>query len=173
MFPYQPDDLWGEVSRKTYPESKDAGRYRRSLYTYFKRTVAPPLMQTFDAADRESCIVRQQTTNTPLQALAMLNAPILLEAAWELAKAAWESTSRTPESQVQSLFENILLRAPSEREYALLSESFRGYQSMNGKEQESIMIELGKPRIKVSSELFPGFCISLTLLGLDETLNSR
>ncbi|HBP55440.1 MAG TPA: hypothetical protein DD687_05765 [Verrucomicrobiales bacterium] len=173
VFPYQPDDLWGEVSRKTYPESKDAGRYRRSLYTYFKRTVAPPLMQTFDAADRESCIVRQQTTNTPLQALAMLNAPILLEAAWELAKAAWESTSRTPESQVQFLFENVLLRTPSEREYALLSESFLGYQSMTGKEQESIMIELGKPRIKVSNDLFPGFCISLTLLGLDETLTSR
>ena len=173
VFPYQPDDLWGEVSRKTYPESKGAGRYRRSLYTYFKRTVAPPLMQTFDAADRESCIVRQQTTNTPLQALAMLNAPILLEAAWELAKAARESTSHTPESQVQSLFENVLLRTPTEREYALLSESFLGYQSMTGKEQESIMIELGKPRIKVSSDLFPGFCISLTLLGLDETLNSR
>ncbi|MDA7533702.1 DUF1553 domain-containing protein, partial [Verrucomicrobia bacterium] len=173
VFPYQPDDLWGEVSRKTYPESKDAGRYRRSLYTYFKRTVAPPLMQTFDAADRESCIVRQQTTNTPLQALAMLNAPILLEAAWELAKAARESTSHTPESQVQSLFENVLLRTPSERECTLLSESFLDYQSMTGKERESIMIELGKPRIKVSSDLFPGFCISLTLLGLDETLNTR
>ena len=173
VFPYQPDDLWGEVSRKTYPESKGAGRYRRSLYTYFKRTVAPPLMQTFDAADRESCIVRQQTTNTPLQALAMLNAPILLETAWELASSAWETAPLAPESQVQYLFEKVLLRSPGEREHALLSQSYLNYQTMSLKEQESFMVELGKPQIKIAADMFPGFCISLTLLGLDETINSR
>jgi hypothetical protein len=146
VFPYQPDDLWGEVSRKTYPESKGAGRYRRSLYTYFKRTVAPPLMQTFDAADRESCIVRQQTTNTPLQALAMLNAPILLEAAKEIASSTWETAPRNPKAQVHCLFEKVLLRAPSDREHALLCQSFLKYQSMSQKEQESILVELQKPK---------------------------
>jgi hypothetical protein len=173
VFPYQPDDLWGEVSRKTYPESKGASLYRRSVYTYFKRTVAPPLMQTFDAADRESCIVRQQTTNTPLQALAMLNAPILLEAALELAKSARSTIDLTPEAQVKYLFKKVLLRSPNDQELATLSQSYFKYQAMSRDERESTIIELDKPNVKITPDFFPGFCISLTLLGLDETLSPK
>ena len=173
VFPYQPNDLWEEVSRKSYPESKGEGLYRRSVYTYFKRTVAPPLMQTFDAADRECCIVNQHTTNTPLQALAMLNAPILLEAALELAKSAQSKADATADGQVSYLFRQVLLRAPNEREHQTLCRSFENYQSMTSVEQESMIVELGKPALRVAAEVFPSFCVSLTLLGLDETLSPR
>ena len=171
VFPYQPDDLWEAVSRKSYPESKGAGLYRRSLYTFFKRTVAPPLMQTFDAADRESCIVRQQTTNTPLQALAMLNAPIIHEAALAIAKSAPRSVE--DESYLRLIFRKVLLRSPNDQELHLLTQSYRKYQAMKQFEQDAFMVELGKPDLKISSEEFPGYCITLTLLGLDETVTLR
>jgi len=130
-------------------------------------------MQTFDAADRESCIVRQQTTNTPLQALAMLNAPILLEAALELAKSARSTIDLTPEAQVKYLFKKVLLRSPNDQELATLSQSYFKYQAMSRDERESTIIELDKPNVKITPDFFPGFCISLTLLGLDETLSPK
>ena len=69
-----------------YVESKGDDLYRRSLYTFWKRTVPHPTMTVFDAPDREFCIVRRSTTNTPLQALTLLNDPIFVEAARKLAE---------------------------------------------------------------------------------------
>ncbi|MGE5193659.1 MAG: DUF1549 domain-containing protein, partial [Deltaproteobacteria bacterium] len=67
--PYQPEGLWKELADTDYVQDTGDNLYRRSLYTYFKRTVAPPTMMTFDAAARETCVVRETRTNTPLQAL--------------------------------------------------------------------------------------------------------
>jgi hypothetical protein len=85
--PYQPDGLWKEIASDThYDRSKGPGLYRRSLYTYWKRTVVPPTMSTFDAAGREACVVRETRTNTPLQALALMNDVTYVEAARVLAE---------------------------------------------------------------------------------------
>jgi hypothetical protein len=173
VYPYQPDDLWEAVSRKKYPESQGADLYRRSIYTYFKRTVAPPLLQTFDAADRESCIVRRAHTNTPLQALAAMNAPTLLEAAAELGRQASDKVGPGAGAQVDYLFERVLLRAPSASEQSRLIHSFEFYESLGKPDQQTILIELGKPGMKVSPETFPAFGVALSLLGLDETLAPR
>ncbi len=173
VYPYQPDDLWEAVSRKKYPESKGADLYRRSIYTYFKRTVAPPLLQTFDAADRESCIVRRASTNTPLQALAAMNAPTLLEAAAELGRQATAREDLGAEARVDFLFEKVLFRAPSASEQSRLVRSFEFYQSLGKSDQQTMLIELGKPDIKVSPEVFPAFGVALSLLALDETLAPR
>ena len=81
--PYQPDGLWKEVTMQglDYMQDKGDDLYRRSLYTYWKRTVAPPMMTNFDAAGRETCVVRETRTNTPLQALNLMNDVTFVEAA--------------------------------------------------------------------------------------------
>lgn len=87
--PYQPDGLWEDVSverREKYLPDVGEGLYRRSMYTFWKRTCPPPGMSLFDAPDRETCVVRRSRTNTPLQALALLNDPTFVEASRKLAE---------------------------------------------------------------------------------------
>ncbi|MFK8009980.1 MAG: PSD1 and planctomycete cytochrome C domain-containing protein [Saprospiraceae bacterium] len=89
--PYQPDGLWAETigggggSLAKYIQDKGSKIYRRSIYTFWKRTVPPPSMMTFDATTRDICAVKRQTTSTPLQALVMLNDPQIVEASRVLA----------------------------------------------------------------------------------------
>ena len=80
--PYQPDGLWKELVMQDmdYTQGKGEDLHRRSLYTFWKRTVAPPMMANFDSAMRESCTVRENRTNTPLQALNLMNDVSFLEA---------------------------------------------------------------------------------------------
>ncbi len=85
--PYQPPGLWQELfGGKGYEPDKGEGLYRRSLYTYWRRTVAPPSMMNFDSPSREVCVVRETRTNTPLQALNLMNDTIYLEASRKLAE---------------------------------------------------------------------------------------
>jgi len=86
--PYQPGDLWKDASQISYERDSGDGLYRRGLYTYLKRTVPPPMMMTFDAADRETCVARRESTSTPLQALVLLNDEQFVEAARVLAEGA-------------------------------------------------------------------------------------
>jgi hypothetical protein len=83
VMPYQPDGLWNEISMQdtSYVTAKGPDLYRRGLYTFWKRTIAPPMMVNFDAANREACVVRENRTNTPLQALNLMNDVTFLEAA--------------------------------------------------------------------------------------------
>jgi len=89
--PYQPDGLWAETvgggggSLAKYIQDKGSKIYRRSIYTFWKRTVPPPSMMTFDSSTRDVCAVRRSTTSTPLQALVMLNDPQIVEASRVLA----------------------------------------------------------------------------------------
>jgi hypothetical protein len=86
--PWQPAGLWEDVSverRDTYVPDSGDGAHRRSMYTFWKRTCPPPGMTTFDAPDRETCVARRGRTNTPLQALVLMNDPTYLEAARGLA----------------------------------------------------------------------------------------
>src|SRR5205823_9195416 len=94
VFPYQPAGLWEELSRgetftaQEYHESQGPDLYRRSMYTFWKRTVPPAALSTFDAPDREKCTSRRLITNTPLQALVLLKDPTYVEAARVLAQRA-------------------------------------------------------------------------------------
>ena len=88
VYPYQPAGLWEEKSGLKYPQSKDEGLYRRSLYTIWKRTSPPPSMMIFDSAGREVCSSRREVTVTSLQALVLMNDPQFVEASRAIAIAA-------------------------------------------------------------------------------------
>ena len=96
--PYQPAGLWQELAGgKGYEADKGEGLYRRSLYTYWKRTVAPPFMMNFDSPNRETCTVRETRTNTPLQALNLMNDVTFLEASRKLAERMMTEGGVDPE----------------------------------------------------------------------------
>ncbi len=84
--PYQPAGLWKELSGQDYVQDKGEKLYRRSLYTFWKRSSPPPSLMNFDAAGREACVVRETRTNTPLQALDLMNDVTYLEASRKLAE---------------------------------------------------------------------------------------
>jgi len=102
--PYQPEGLWKEASNISY--SPDAGEnlYRRSMYTYIKRTVPPPMMLTFDATGREVCVARRAVTTTPLQALVLLNDPQFVEAARALAQNLLEDRNSDHGTKIDHAF---------------------------------------------------------------------
>lgn len=121
--PYQPAGLWEDVSverRDKYVADTDDGLYRRSMYTFWKRTCPPPGMATFDAPDRETCVVRRARTNTPLQALVLLNDPTYVEAARKLAERVMLNSERN--DRFKSAFRIVLSRSPTDSEQTLLQE---------------------------------------------------
>ena len=89
MKPYQPAGLWEQAGTgKTYKQDTGANLYRRSLYTFWRRTSPPPSMVTFDAMSREVCTAKREMTTTPLQSLVLLNDPQFVEAARRVAEYA-------------------------------------------------------------------------------------
>src|SRR5262249_27306441 len=120
--PYQPDGVW-EVAMGSphYDRSRGPDLYRRSLYTFWKRTVPHPAMITFDAAERNVCIVRRQSTSTPLQALALLNDPQIIEAARFLGQRMLKEGGVTPKEQAAWAFRMATGRSASEREANVLT----------------------------------------------------
>jgi hypothetical protein len=120
--PYQPGGLWEEVSynaEDSYEESTGDGLWRRSLYTYIKRQVPPPSLLAFDGTTREKCTVQRARTNTPIQALILLNDPTYLEAARMLANNVLLAKA-SDDDRIAEIFRRILSRTPEPRESALL-----------------------------------------------------
>ena len=123
VYPYMPPAPWESLAITkerdfTYPTSKGADLYRRSLYTFWRRTIAPVNM--FDAASRQTCRVRTATTSSPLHALTMLNDPTWVEASRALAQRVWP-TSNDLNHRLQTAFAIILGREPTETEKPLLN----------------------------------------------------
>ena len=118
--PYQPAGLWKELSGAAdYVQDTGDGLYRRSLYSYWKRTSPPPVLATFDAAGREVCWVRETRTNTPLQALTLLNETGFVEASRKLAERATKG-----EDRIATAFLVVLGRSASEAELSILRKSY-------------------------------------------------
>ncbi|MCI0743582.1 MAG: DUF1553 domain-containing protein [Gemmataceae bacterium] len=123
--PYQPLGLEKELhGTDDAPHDQGANLYRRSLYTYWKRTVAPPALLAFDAANRETCVVRETRTNTPLQALNLMNDVTFVEAARVLAERAMKEGGVTAVDRVRLMFRLAACRPPTDKELRLLVESF-------------------------------------------------
>jgi hypothetical protein len=122
VYPYQPDGLWNEaMGRPNYPRSKGPDLYRRGLYTFWKRTAPPPALTVFDAADRSVCNARRQSTSTPLQALALLNDPTIVEAARFLGQRMLKEGGKTRTEQVAWAFRTVATRAATDKERTILA----------------------------------------------------
>lgn len=118
--PYQPEGIWSiNPFSNTYVRDDGDKLYRRSLYTFWKRSAPPPTMDTFDTPGRSRCAVRRQRTSTPLQALALLNDPQFLEAARVLAERVLESGG-DDDQRITEAFRLLTGRHPQEEELALL-----------------------------------------------------
>jgi hypothetical protein len=122
--PYQPPGIWKELTGgEDYQQDHGEGLYRRSLYTYWKRTAAPPTMAAFDASPRETSCLREVRTNTPLQALALLNEVTFVEAARRLAERAVREGGPEAGGRIGRLFRLALARRPGSGERRILLES--------------------------------------------------
>jgi hypothetical protein len=126
--PYQPEGMWESASSgrgvlATYRQDHHDSLYRRGLYTFIKLTVPPPVMGMFDASNRDQCEVRRLRTNTPLQALAMLNDPMVLEAARVLAERL-ASESSPGNDKIVKAFRLIVCRKPTAQELTTLSQYY-------------------------------------------------
>lgn len=118
--PYQPPGLAKELTgTEDYVQDHGAGLYRRSLYTFWKRTIAPPTLMNFDAANRETCVVRETRTNTPLQALNLMNDVAFVEAARVMAERVMKA-KKTPDLRLAFAFRLAAARSPRPSELKVL-----------------------------------------------------
>jgi hypothetical protein len=133
--PPQPADLWktvSMVSSSTYSFKEDTGDkiFRRSFYTFWKRAMPPPQMTIFDAPTRESCTSRRERTNTPVQALMMMNESQYFEAARHLAQQLLGLPNHTEEERLRFVFESITSRLPNTDEQGDLRVGLDGFRSL-------------------------------------------
>ena len=127
VHPYQPAGLWEELafggafSAQTYVQDHGESLYRRGMYTFWKRTCPPPSLQAFDAPEREFCLVRRSVTNTPLQALTLMNDPTYVEASRRFAERIMKEGGTTPEQRIAFAYRLALGRSvrPTEVEAML------------------------------------------------------
>ena len=174
--PYQPANLWAEMSMgMKYRQSKGDDLYRRSLYTIWKRTVAPPAMAVFDSADREACWVSRKETNTPLQALTLLNETGFVESARHLAVKMIQNGGDDP---LGYGFRCVAARKMTQRERLIFQQALDDYrlQFANDSAGAKKLINVGEspPRQidkNLSAEEIAAFtAVANVLLNLDEVI---
>ncbi len=177
VYPYQPGDIWESLAITkerdfTYPMSSGTDLYRRSLYTFWRRTVGPANM--FDASNRQACRVRQTPTSTPLHALTTLNDPTWVEAARVLAERCCKSSS-DPDTRLINAFRQILCRLPTENDKAILRRAYeRQLRTYSGSlEAASSLVSVGAAPRDESLNVAEHAALSavcLAILNLDEAL---
>jgi hypothetical protein len=176
--PYQPDKLWETLSNMKYEQSTGDDLYRRSLYTIWKRTLPPPAMYLLDAADRESCIVSPKRTNTPLQALTMLNETAFVEAARKLGERILIEGGESISEQVEFAFRSVASRYPKAEEISILERAYREYRGEYAEDVESAkqLISIGESKPDPSlnpSSLAAATTFANMLLNLDEVMTKE
>ncbi|MCA9008991.1 MAG: DUF1553 domain-containing protein [Planctomycetaceae bacterium] len=178
--PYQPEGLWEEVSygsEDTYIEDTGNGLWRRSLYTYLKRQLPPPSLLAFDGTTREKCTVQRARTNTPLQALILLNDPTYIEAARSLAGSILQSNVNE-NAGIELLFRKILCRVPHDDEIApllkLLQRQRVRFQTDVSAAAALLQVGASEPPAGLDSkELAAWAIVAHTILNLDEAITHR
>jgi hypothetical protein len=179
--PYQPPGLWEELSfkKKTtiddYVQDHGDKLYRRTLYTFWKRTAPPPALAIFDAAGRETCTVRLSRTNTPLQALNLLNDVVYVEAARKLGERMIREGGSTPTDRLAYGFRLATSRRPEARELASLLKGFEQYAERFHADLAAAKGLLGVGESKADKSLDPAELAAYAasanvILNLDETL---
>jgi hypothetical protein len=181
--PYQPPGLWEELASRedgkkwtaqTYTQSHGPDLYRRTMYTFWKRTSPPPTLSTFDAPDRETCTVRRLRTNTPLQALILMNDPTYVEASRKLAERLLSAT-QSDKKRVELAFQLALARPPAQEELAVLlriaQEQIAVYRGDQAAAAQLLGVgEAARNQGLDSAELAAWTIIANVILNLDETI---
>ncbi len=137
VFPSQPDGLWQAAfnGQRTWATSSGDDKYRRALYTFWRRTVPYPSMAAFDAPSRELCAIKRVRTNTPLQALVTLNDPVYIEAAQSLARRIVREGGSTPEDRARFGLELCLGRPAGDEQLARLVDLYNGQRERYRQDQ--------------------------------------
>lgn len=178
--PYQPKGLWematsGRGILATYRQDHGAGLYRRGLYTFIKRTVPPPSMMIFDASNRDQCEVKRASTNTPLQALIMLNDPTVLEASRVLASRLMQADNDAARN-IQQAFRLIVCRKPEQHETTLLQKYYEQQQQLYKRQPDNAMKLLRHGEYPMAANLDVASWAAMmqvitTIYNLEETLS--
>lgn len=181
IMPYQPPGIWRQVGRNEpkWVEEKNEDRFRRGVYVVWRRAAPYPSFVNFDAPDRSSCVVKRPRTNTPLQALTLMNDPAYVEIAMALAKRiVRELPEGDLDQRINHGFELVLARLPGSREKTFLSSVFRERLQRLRQDPDSAsqIVQDTEPIIQKSAtisneEMAAWFYISSILLNLDETVN--
>ena len=172
--PYMPPGIWKSISNAAYKQDKGDKLYRRGMYTYWRRTLPPPTMMTFNAAAREICTVRNDLTTTPLQALTLLNNKTFVESARFFAERMLRRNDK-PADRITWAFRSVTSRAPSSAELKLLLADLRSYEKEFTNEPGSAKKLLNIGERKADAKLPPArlaayTLIANTLLNLDEAI---
>jgi hypothetical protein len=186
VLPYQPKGLWEELASRSdganwtaqvYVQSHGRDLYRRTMYTFWKRASPPPTLVTFDAPDREVCVVRRARTNTPLQALVLMNDPTYVESARKLAERLMHE-AKSPEERIALAFRLCTSRRPSTRETAILKKVFDAQLAVFTKDARAArkLLSVGEsPRDPSlpTGELAAWTTVASVILNLDETITKE
>ena len=181
VFPYQPGGLWKEMAygqkytAQYYQQSQGQDLYRRTMYTFWKRTIPPPTLVAFDAPDRETCTVRRNRTNTPLQALILMNDPTYVEAARVLAERVMKEASPAVDERISLAFRLATARQPTVAEVAILRRILEAQQAENQSDPESasLLLKVGESSFDESldrQQLAAWTTVTSSILNLDETI---
>ena len=176
--PYQPAGLWKEKSGRTYEHDKGEGLYRRSLYTFWKRTSPPPSMMIFDAAKRDVCVVKRRETNTPMQALLLLNDTQFVEASLFLGQRMLKEGGDTVLEQIQFVFRLTTGRYPTEKEIEILQKLYQEQQKIfeADPDQAEKLLAIGEkepdPSLP-STQVATATTVASTMLNFDDTITKR
>ncbi len=184
VLPYQPKGLWeemafgGDFSAQTYEQSHGTDLYRRSMYTFVKRTVPYPSLNTFDSPDREKCTVRRGVTNTPLQALVLMNDPTYVEAARAFAERDMAEAKPTEEDRIRYAFRLATERDPSAKELEILHSLYRKEITHYDTDRKAAqkLLEVGESKAGAKydpAELAAWTLITSTILNMDETITKN
>jgi hypothetical protein len=176
--PYMPPAIWSSISNAKYKRDKGDRLYRRSLYTYWRRTVPPPTMMAFNAAARETCIVRSDHTTTPLQALTLMNNITFVESARHLAERVLKADGVTHRQRIADAFRLVTSRVPSPDEVGVLLEDIESYRNdfLKNPDDAKRLLAIGEkpndPQL-APAELAAYTLVASTILNLDEAISEN
>jgi hypothetical protein len=178
VMPLQPEGVWQVVySDELWLTSPGDDRYRRGLYTFWRRTNPYPSAMALDATSRETCTIRRVSTNTPIAAFVLLNDPVYVEAAQSLARQVMQHESAEPAARVTYAFRRVLARQPSQDEVQRLVKLFNSEQAHYQQEADAAR-KMATPEstshvdVTNMADLAAWTVVSNVLLNLDETLNN-
>ena len=176
--PYMPPNIWKAFSNNKYEQDHGDALYRRSLYTYWRRTIPPPTMMNFNSAEREVCIVRKDMTNTPLQALTLMNNVTFIEASRFLAERMIREGGSSLDEQLIHGFRLTTSRTPDQSERSTLMAAYESYYERFKKRPEAAekLLTVGeKPRGEDHNAVAHAAMtmVASTLLNLDEVISKE